>query len=90
MSDFSPTSVPCTHILLPSPPLAPLPPMIFVTPASPAHRTDRVMIIFPGGGYQKVMVTKEGTKVAEHFATLGYSSFVVNVSSFPPWHGMTF
>lgn len=48
------------------------------------------MIIFPGGGYQKVMVTKEGTKVAEHFATLGYSSFVVNVSSFPPWHGMTF
>lgn len=59
--------------------------MVFVAPTSPVLRTGKVMIIFPGGGYQKVMVTKEGTKVAEHFASLGYSSFVVNVSlALPP------
>jgi hypothetical protein len=54
-----------------------LPPITFISPST-ALRNKSCHIILPGGGYQKVMVVKEGTKIGEHYASKGVCSFVVD------------
>jgi len=50
------------------------------SPNNPTNNPKRpVLLILPGGGYQKVMTEKEGTLIAEFFAReCGVTSFVVD------------
>ncbi|GMI02585.1 hypothetical protein TrVE_jg13788 [Triparma verrucosa] len=63
----------CTELLLNA--TDKLPPITFVSPAKPPPK-PKILLILPGGGYQKVMVKKEGTVIARHFASQGFVSFV--------------
>jgi hypothetical protein len=47
------------------------PSITFVGPADVSKRSGASLIIFSGGGYQKVEVDKEGVQIARHFADDG-------------------
>ncbi len=50
--------------------------LIYYTPTS-SHKTDVAVIICPGGGYGGLAISHEGYDVAQRFAAIGVSAFVL-------------
>jgi acetyl esterase/lipase len=52
-------------------------PSVTVFPADPAKANGTAVVVCPGGGYVRLAIQKEGTRIAEWLNSIGVSAFVL-------------